>query len=1030
MREKRKSRSSAANKLSERKENALFAPAANLVDPTFQTKFETSGSADTIANFPDGKHLVCGDIEKANGIERRLIVKLNSDGSLDQSFNFTATNIAGRAIDFFQTCTPLTDGKVLIVIATYQDQASPIFSLVRLNADGSLDDTFALGTFNEYPGLRLNLLSNGKILFGGGFTTFNGVTRNGIVQLNGDGSLDTSFDSGTGFNGSIAGLAVQTDGKIIAGGGFTTYNGAAVNRLVRLNPNGSLDATFNAGGTGIGGQFPYIYSLEGGNDGKIYISGDFASYNGTARAGLARLNTNGSLDLGFTSPYNFNQNNHIYSLAFQPDGKILLIGYISDNDRLIRLNSNGTVDNSFNSTVAGYSVGVQSNGQILIGIYKAFYRNGVTHAGIVRLNSNGSVDDGYTTVLTGEYPVEIIKIAEQSDGKVVVGTENEGIISNGVYYGSIVRLNPNGSVDTSFSFPFRDFNDDLYVEDIEIQSDGKILAAGDFELNGILNGIIRLNTNGVSDASFNAIINFYIGELELVTDEKILVGITEGQVIRLNTDGTPDSSFTTIYSPILNANFTALDALTVQPDGKIIAAWYGATNSATFSRISRYTANGSVDSSLGTVQTDGSGTNLTGYFNQVVVQPDGKILVAGQFSGLTVTNGSPVTRQSNSIERLNPDGSLDTTFAPQTGEEYRYISAVALQADGKILHTLSDQVIRLNSDGTRDSTFNAATEDGSADAIMVDRNGKILIGGYFEFFNGQPRSSLVRLFPSGRSQAPFDFDGDGRTDIGIFRPAASEWWYRRSGDGVVYAVQFGTTADRIVPGDYTGDGKADVALWRPSTGEWLILRSEDNSFYAFPFGSSGDVPVPGDYDGDGRADAAVFRPSNFVWYIIKSGGGIEIRQFGANNDIPAVGDYDGDGKTDIGIFRANGTTGAEWWYQRSSNNTIFAAQFGTSSVKPVVGDYTGDGKADIAFFDPSNGQWYVLRSEDGSYFAFPFGASNDIPVPGDYDGDGKWDAAVFRSSTATWYLLGSSSGVGIIGFGISTDKPIPSAYIP
>ena len=111
------------------------------------------------------------------------------------------------------------------------------------------------------------------------------------------------------------------------------------------------------------------------------------------------------------------------------------------------------------------------------------------------------------------------------------------------------------------------------------------------------------------------------------------------------------------------------------------------------------------------------------------------------------------------------------------------------------------------------------------------------------------------------STKPIDFDGDGKTDISIFRPNSGEWWYSRSFDNKSGAFQFGKTSDKIVPADYTGDGKTDIAFWRESTGEWFILRSEDNSFYSYPLGTSGDIPVAGDFDRDGKADSAVFRPS-------------------------------------------------------------------------------------------------------------------------------------------------------------------------
>jgi hypothetical protein len=283
--------------------------------------------------------------------------------------------------------------------------------------------------------------------------------------------------------------------------------------------------------------------------------------------------------------------------------------------------------------------------------------------------------------------------------------------------------------------------------------------------------------------------------------------------------------------------------------------------------------------------------------------------------------------------------------------------------------------------------------------------------------------------PTTPTNAPFDFTGDGKTDLAIYRPTAGEWWYSSTepggGSG---ATQFGTATDEIVPADYTGDGKADFAFWRSSTGEWFFLRSEDSTFYSFPFGSSGDIPAPGDFDEDGKADVAVFRPNIGTWFIGRSSGGTDIIGFGVNGDKPAVGDYDGDGKSDIAIYRPNGANGGEWWINRTTAG-VLAFQFGSSTDMIVQGDYTGDGKTDAAFWRPVTGEWFVQRSEDGSFYAFPFGQTGDVPVPGDYDGDGKYDVAVFRPTGSVWFVSRSTAGLFIAPFGISTDKPVPSAYV-
>ncbi len=285
-----------------------------------------------------------------------------------------------------------------------------------------------------------------------------------------------------------------------------------------------------------------------------------------------------------------------------------------------------------------------------------------------------------------------------------------------------------------------------------------------------------------------------------------------------------------------------------------------------------------------------------------------------------------------------------------------------------------------------------------------------------------------------------DIDGDGKTDLSIFRPSGgneingSQWWWLNSSSGTNGAVPFGSSTDIRTPADFTGDGKTDLAFWRPINifnGRWFVLRSEDFSFYEFPFGVEGDIPMPADYDGDGEADATVFRPSNNTWYSLRSiNGAVTFTTFGATGDRPVSGDFDGDGKADIAIYRPNGGSGsAEWWYLRSSDGGNGAYTFGSATDNAVPADYTGDGKADLAVWRPSTGEWFILRSEDETYYAFPFGTSKDLPVPGDYDGDGRTDAAVYRPSENIWYILGSTAGVQIVPFGASGDRPLPNSFV-
>ena len=222
----------------------------------------------------------------------------------------------------------------------------------------------------------------------------------------------------------------------------------------------------------------------------------------------------------------------------------------------------------------------------------------------------------------------------------------------------------------------------------------------------------------------------------------------------------------------------------------------------------------------------------------------------------------------------------------------------------------------------------------------------------------------------------FDFDGDGKSDISVFRPDNGAWYLNQSANGFT-GSQFGVSTDKLVPADYDGDGKTDIAVYR--NGTWYLSRSQ-SGFTGVAFGDGNDIPQPADFDGDGKAELAVFRPLNGTWYILNL-----------------------------------------------ATNQFTAYQFGASTDKPVASDYDGDGKADIAVFRPSNGVWYLNRSNAG-FTSQQFGISTDLPSPADYDGDGKSDVAVFRSET--WYLNRSTAGFTGVAFGAMTDKPVPNAFVP
>jgi Fungalysin metallopeptidase (M36)/Fungalysin/Thermolysin Propeptide Motif len=270
-----------------------------------------------------------------------------------------------------------------------------------------------------------------------------------------------------------------------------------------------------------------------------------------------------------------------------------------------------------------------------------------------------------------------------------------------------------------------------------------------------------------------------------------------------------------------------------------------------------------------------------------------------------------------------------------------------------------------------------------------------------------------------------DFDGDGKTDLSVFRPSEGNWYLNRSTAGFT-AVNWGIATDVLTPADYDGDNKTDFAIFRATAADgspdFYILKSSDFTVTGAAWGTTNDIPVVADYDGDSKADMAIYRPSVTAWYILKSSGGNQFTTFGTSSDKPVTGDFDGDGKADLTVFSFG-----RWSSRLSGSGSVSNVDFGLSDDKLVPADYDGDKRDDIAVYRPSTGVWYLRRSSLGLQI-LTFGIATDIPVPGDYDGDGKNDIGVYRNGI--WYLLQSTSGVSIASFGLAGDRPIPKQYIP
>jgi uncharacterized delta-60 repeat protein len=660
--------------------------------------------------------------------------------------------------------------------------------------------------------------------------------------------------------------------------------------------------------------------------------------------------------------------------------------------------ADGSLDTTFNSAIPAETLvvndlDIQPDGKIV-----------TASIPMHRLNTDGSIDASFVSPTVGSQGF-VEKVLVQPDNKILVGgyflRANEKAIQH------LARFNADGTVDNSFNQTSIQLNGQIFA--IALQADGKIIAGG----NGF-GGAVRLNADGSFDKFFGP--GAIVYDIKVLPDGKILL-LTANGIFRYNQDANQDAAFTPVFA---NGRVYRIAVL---PDGKILLVGnFTEVTGTVRNRVARLNADGTVDASF----NPPGGANASVF--DLAEQADGKIIIGGDFTGVNFDTSKIY------LARLNADGTLDTSFASPALDTR--VRTIRIEPGGKILvggiwnnsgNAPLGKIARLNANGTIDPSFNnSLAVNRVVNSIDLQTDGRIIIGGYFTRVGGVPNVGVARLLNSAGGSAPFDFDGDGKTDLSIFRAPQGEWWINRSASGTNYAAQFGASTDKLVPADFTGDGKTDIAFFRPSTGSWFVLRSEDGSFYSFPFGASGDVPVVGDFDNDGKDDAGVFRPTDSTWYIRRSSdGGTIIQQFGQSGDLPVVADYDGDGKSDIAIFRP---ASGEWWIQRSTAGLI-AFQFGNSADKAVQGDYTGDGKADVAFFRPSTSEWFVLRSENQTYYSFPFGAAGDIAAPGDYDGDGKLDATVFRPSTSTWYSQRSSAGTLIQSFGQAGDTPVPNAFV-
>lgn len=698
-----------------------------------------NGTVITTSIQSDGKIIIGGGFTSYNGTAINRITRLNTDGMIDSFFN-----IGTGADDIISTNCIQNNGKIIIGGSFIFFNGISKNRIVRLNSDGSIDNTFNIGYGANDIVRNAIIQTDGKIIIGGDFTTYNGTARNRIARINVDGTLDSSFNPGLGADNSVYTISIQNDGKIFIGGTFTSFNGTNRSRLARLYANGTLDLTFNPG-TGTNSSNSSVLTNSIQSDGKIIIGGNFTTYNGTTRNSIARINIDGTLDASFT-PQTIANTFKILSISILNDGKIIIGGnFITSNGNLItditRFNSNGTIDLTFNSGLESTSIfigttSIQSDGKIIIGgTFTTF--NGTGRNRIARLNSNGNLDLTFNPGSGTNGTIETTQI--QSDGKIIIG--GNFTIYNGFIRSKIARLNVDGTFDSTLNIG-TGANDTVYTT--SIQNDGKIILGGIFtSFNGTStnNHIARINSNGTLDGSFN----LQNGTGNSVRCTAIQSNANDGKIIfggdftvfnsndsnysRLNADGTPDVSFNP--NPGYGTNGIVYNNC-IQSDGKIIIAGsFSAYNGTSRNQIARLNANGTLDSSF--ISGSGIITRTT------AIQSDGKIIVAG-----------------SGIVRLNTDGTIDTSFNSGTGlNSMSSIKTIFIQNNGKIIIAgtfssyngiVRNRIARLNVDGSLDITFNPGTgANGNINSISLQGDGKLIIAGDFTSYNGVGRNRIARI---------------------------------------------------------------------------------------------------------------------------------------------------------------------------------------------------------------------------------------------------------------------------------------------
>src|SRR5437762_2935996 len=297
------------------------------LDSSFRIGTGFDATVHSIAVQPDAKILFGGVFNHYNGNTRHQLARVLQFGSIDAGFNSPITDPLADVM----AIAVQTNGQIVIGLDSTNE-------LLRLNTDGGIDASFNIGTGPDRPVHAVLLQPDAKILIGGEFTHFNGTNRVRLARLNSNGTLDTSFDPAIGPDQTVTCLALQADGRIVVGGQFTHYRGTGRNFIARVNSDGSLDATFDPGA----GADQSVFDIAIQPDGKLVLGGFFQTYDHNPQDAVVRVNTNGTYDASFASLSDLHDGT-VYGLQLQRDGKVVVAGDMTTG-HLVRLNTDGTKD--------------------------------------------------------------------------------------------------------------------------------------------------------------------------------------------------------------------------------------------------------------------------------------------------------------------------------------------------------------------------------------------------------------------------------------------------------------------------------------------------------------------------------------------------------------------------------------------------------------------------------------------------------------------------------------------------------------